>query len=254
MKVYLPKRRLNADLWYGMVLPFEVYVPELSKKIGYASVALLNKEEVGSNVHFDTKVNKIPANEPFLLKVAPANQADYVVDANGVVTTKLATETADIYFDNVKIGETKYNGTAAEDPYVQTAGGTKFIGSYKTIEYYEPAKYYVAKNSFAANEAFLSYANGKFYKADTEVNKAHKMLTTDAYLSFASADDAAGARIFIDEEDGTSTAIDAIGAEPVEAAPTKLAEGWYTVNGMKLNAAPTQKGTYIFNGKKVYVK
>ena len=254
MKVYLPKRRLNADLWYGMVLPFEVYVPELSQKIGYASVALLNKEEVGSNVHFDTKVNKIPANEPFLLKVAPANQADYVVDANGVVTTKLATETADIYFDNVKIGETKYNGTAAEDPYVQTAGGTKFIGSYKTIEYYEPAKYYVAKNSFAANEAFLSYANGKFYKADTEANKAHKMLTTDAYLSFASADDAAGARIFIDEEDGTSTAIDAIGVEPVEAAPTKLAEGWYTVNGVKLNAKPTQKGAYIFNGKKVYVK
>jgi hypothetical protein len=31
-------------------------------------------------------------------------------------------------------------------------------------------------------------------------------------------------------------------------------EGWYTVNGMKLNAAPTQKGTYIKDGKKVFVK
>ena len=112
----------------------------------------------------------------------------------------------------------------------------------------------MAKNSFAANEAFLNYTDGKFYKANTEANQKHKMLTTDAYLSFASADDAAGARIFIDEEDGTSTAIDAIGVEPVEAAPTKLAEGWYTVNGVKLNAAPTQKGAYIYNGKKVYVK
>ena len=34
----------------------------------------------------------------------------------------------------------------------------------------------------------------------------------------------------------------------------KVAEGWYTINGMKLNAAPTEKGIYINNGKKVVVK
>ena len=255
MRVYLPKRNLNADIWYGMVLPFDVYVPELSAKIGYASVALLNKEDAGSDVHFDTKVSTIPANEPFLLKVAPANQSDYVENAYGYVTTSTAVNTASLYFDNVKIDAdniAKYNGTAAQDPYVQTAGGTKLIGSYKTIEYYDAAKYYIAKKTFAANEAFLSYVDGKFYKGVSSPN--HKMLTTDAYLSFTSDFAAAGARIFIDDEDGTSTAIDAIGAEPVEAAPSKLAEGWYTINGMKLNAKPTQKGAYIFNGKKVYVK
>ena len=30
--------------------------------------------------------------------------------------------------------------------------------------------------------------------------------------------------------------------------------GWYTINGTKLQAAPTQKGIYIFNGKKLVVK
>jgi hypothetical protein len=29
---------------------------------------------------------------------------------------------------------------------------------------------------------------------------------------------------------------------------------WYTVNGVKLNAKPTQKGIYINNGKKYAVK
>jgi hypothetical protein len=32
------------------------------------------------------------------------------------------------------------------------------------------------------------------------------------------------------------------------------AEGWYTVNGIKLQSAPTEKGVYINNGKKVVVK
>ena len=32
------------------------------------------------------------------------------------------------------------------------------------------------------------------------------------------------------------------------------AEGWYTVNGMKLDAAPTEKGVYIKDGKKVVIK
>lgn len=33
-----------------------------------------------------------------------------------------------------------------------------------------------------------------------------------------------------------------------------VAEGWYTIDGKKLNAAPTQRGLYIKNGKKIVVK
>ena len=40
----------------------------------------------------------------------------------------------------------------------------------------------------------------------------------------------------------------------VNAAEAVKAEGWYTINGIKLNAAPTQKGIYINNGKKIVVK
>ena len=31
-------------------------------------------------------------------------------------------------------------------------------------------------------------------------------------------------------------------------------EGWYTLNGVKLNGIPTEKGLYINNGKKVVIK
>ena len=36
--------------------------------------------------------------------------------------------------------------------------------------------------------------------------------------------------------------------------PTIDNDGWYTINGVKLNGKPTEKGIYIFNGKKVVVK
>jgi hypothetical protein len=70
-----------------------------------------------------------------------------------------------------------------------------------------------------------------------------------AYIQFPEGT-GASARIFVEEPDGTETAIKGINAE----GQLVEAEGWYTVNGMKLDAAPTQKGTYINNGKKVIVK
>jgi hypothetical protein len=72
-----------------------------------------------------------------------------------------------------------------------------------------------------------------------------------AYLVLDSSFSAdANVRILVEEADGTVTAISNINAEGV-AVP---AEGWYTINGVKLQGAPTQKGIYINNGKKIVVK
>ena len=59
------------------------------------------------------------------------------------------------------------------------------------------------------------------------------------------------ARIFIEEPDGTTTVIKGINADGEAIVDN---EGWYTLNGVKLQGAPTQKGIYINNGKKVVVK
>ena len=59
------------------------------------------------------------------------------------------------------------------------------------------------------------------------------------------------ARIFIEEPDGTTTVIKGINADGEAIVDN---EGWYTLNGVKLQGVPTQKGIYINNGKKVVVK
>ena len=70
-----------------------------------------------------------------------------------------------------------------------------------------------------------------------------------AYIT-AKGDVTAAPMIYIEEPDGSTTAINAITAEKVNA----VKEGWYTLNGVKLQAAPTQKGIYINNGMKVVIK
>jgi hypothetical protein len=57
---------------------------------------------------------------------------------------------------------------------------------------------------------------------------------------------------FFEEIDGSTTAIKSI--ETDNQSSQQSAEGWYTLNGVKLMSAPTQKGVYIKDGKKVVVK
>ena len=117
---------------------------------------------------------------------------------------------------------------------VKDNSGNKFCGTF------------MAETTFYG-DAFWFMSKGMWKQASNYTEaKPVKLGAYRGYIELASAD----ARIFIEEPDGTITAIDGLQLNNNEAN----AEGWYTVNGMKLDAAPTQKGTYINNGKKVIVK
>ena len=237
VNVYLSNRKIKADQWYAMVLPFEFNVPEFSNKLYYGVVDLLDKENASDDVRFKLTVGTVPANTPFLFKLAKAMTADQL---------------AEICFDGVEIGngDFAYND-AAKAPFSADAAGHKFVGLYPTVEVSGANKF--GKVRMEANEWFISTADGGFYSGAGNANQ--KMLQTDAFISFPTAEAGAKARFFIEDADGTVTAIEGIDAEvPAEGNADAAREGWYTVNGVKLNAQPTQKGLYIFNGKKVYVK
>ena len=79
-----------------------------------------------------------------------------------------------------------------------------------------------------------------------DASDPYTVVPTAGYFKMADAQ----ARIFVEEPDGTTTVIKGITTEGV-AIPV---EGWYTLNGVKLQGAPTEKGVYINNGKKVVLK
>ena len=113
-------------------------------------------------------------------------------------------------------------------------GDAQFVGTYKTI------------TIAAAAEGYSNWAmqDGKFNNIGSDTPNLGALR---AYLLLNTT---SNARITVEELDGSTTAIAGITADG-EAVP---AQGWYTINGVKLEGVPTQKGIYINNGKKIVVK
>ena len=222
-------RELKAETWQAMAFPFELSVAEFNKAIydatagkGYAVVNILNEDNTTDKPAFMLWMREIPANTPFLFKVY-----------NGKTGDELNTfDMKDLQFADKYI-------TYAEQAESEDAAHNKFIGIYQTTT--------VANKAGDPQLYWLfNHNTGKFQKY-TGNSRTLNPLT--GYLKTATEIDAF-ARITVVEEDGTVTAISTINAD----GEAVTADGWYTINGVKLQGMPTEKGVYIQNGKKVVLK
>ena len=209
-------RTMNANQWYTMVLPFKTTVPEISGKFGYAVVDIPDVDNTDNGVvKFKLHVGEVPANEVFLIKLAAAK----TLDATGAVTFTMGDIT----------GRTiDYDPTHK----VTDSGNNEYIGVYESKLLNEDAQWYLS--------------GGEYWNAGPAANN----VTVQPLSGYINAVAGSNARIFVEETDGSVTAINAITGEQ----KTYSKDGWYTINGVKLNGVPTEKGVYIQNGKKIVVK
>ena len=226
-------RKLNAgdtahkwtkETWNTMVLPFEVTVAELSAQLGYAIVNVADpKNTTDDNVQFKLEMQKIPANTPFCVK-----------------TDKDIADGKKLTFKDKLIVD------GGENPSVDAGKGNKFVGAYKNK----------VINKSNPNIEFMRGDNNKWAKFGASSGNSWTVVPFDAYVELTAEAAARGVTFTFEEIDGTATVIKAVEAEVTEIAESakSAAEGWYTINGIKLNAKPTQKGIYIYNGKKVAVQ
>ena len=124
------------------------------------------------------------------------------------------------------------NRTIDYDPNfnVTDAGGNVYQGVYETTPINDASQWYLS--------------GGDFWNAGTNPTQVA------ALGGYVYATAGAHATILIEEADGSTTAINAVTGEQKNYSN----EGWYTVNGVKLQSMPTEKGVYIQNGKKVVLK
>ena len=218
--VQLKNRNFKKDTWAVLVLPFETTVREISHAFGYAVVDVLDTSKgTGDYVYFKITTGKINANQPFMLKIDEAMAPDATTKITTTFNGKVIVKSGDVT-----------TPTAADID----AGGTEFIGIWK-LQQLQGAK-----------QLWYNDATGWSYNKD---GKKVNVNPTLAYLQLPE-ESTGDARIFIEEPDGSTTAITAIAADGTAIA----AEGWYTLNGIRLQGAPTEKGVYINNGKKVVIK
>ncbi len=233
VKVKLPARKMDKDEWYAWVLPFAVKPSALFKDgvFGYGAAEILDaSKSKGENVVFSLQIAKeIPANTPFIVKVEKDMTAAQV---NALV------------FNDVEIAKMDY---LTDDPSTD-ADGVSFVGLYWDYKGPKANERYLAK--VTPTDAPADYVAHRDFWPGGEKSKGVTLVRTNAFLQFASAEQAAKARIYIENEDGTLTAINGVDAD----AEVAYGEGWYTITGIKLDAEPTTSGTYIFNGKKVFIQ
>ena len=214
----------KANCWYPLVLPFDATVREISYAFGYAVIDIFQQSNAKTNdVLFILNVGEIKANEPFLIKV------DQDIKMSEVEKFYLQND------DPEKARTIKYSA----NPTLVDAGGNQFVGTYSgkifAADDYDCYYFPVATNSMAPT------AEGKYVRP------------LGAYLKMTNRDHEAPVRIIIEEANGTMTVIEGVEAG-AQAAEGEFAEGWYTITGVKLDAEPTTSGTYIFNGKKVFIQ
>ena len=210
-----------AEKWYPLVLPFATSVKEISKVFGYAVVDVFNGTTAEGKIKFKLHMGNIEANTPFIVKVyEDQNMSDEAVVFNSVKIVKA--------YDANK--EVKVNEGSDVD----------FVGTY-----------FGRIDGFRSNMYYFSTAADKneYYKGNATNTTYLRPL--GAYF-VDNADDAATKHrvISIEEPNGNTTEISAI---TVDGAFVE-ADGWYTTNGIRLQGAPTEKGVYIRNGKKIVIK
>ncbi len=240
----------KAGYWNTMVLPFDISVRELSNALGYAVVNVIDKDGAtrdakgtptfrfrlimkggyGESSVIDNDV--IPANHPFVVKIADDIQLTEVV--GGV--------TQDKYYD---FGNRVIK--AADGLSVEAGLGCNYIGTYKTTAVGMGSEY-AGKGRFLPGD----YDTNWIVTSKSEWN----IVPFAAFIDLTSLSEAeARNAVFIMEElDGTTTAIRSIEAEDIQGNANVKAEGMYNLKGMKLNSVPTQKGVYVKDGKKFIVK
>ena len=214
---FTDSHNFTAEKWNTMVLPFDITVADFSQKFGYAIVNTLNKNTTTYNaVHFTLCMGNIPANTPFIFKTA----------GNTTINEKS--------FVNVLI--VKPTVAAGDNKVAVEADGCTFYGTY--------GRTFIRKDNDKTwiNDVLVTGATATEGEGATHLNP---------YAAFLSLDNPK-ARIYVEDvnEDGT-TAIKTLDVETMKAYSV---DGWYTLNGIKLQSIPTEKGVYINNGKKVVIK
>ncbi|MBO6191284.1 MAG: hypothetical protein J6N98_02645 [Prevotella sp.] len=244
MNVSLAARTLKKDIWYTMVLPFTTTPKDVVAS--FKEYVVVNRMANTSNkdhISFVLEMNQLPAGEPFLIKVA--NDVTFAPTGANIVGK----------FEGVKI-------LAALAP-AAGEGDTKFVGTYTTKSFTngdteDNYKYGYLNYSKIGDEipgTSLKWEN-KWYTSGTRVFIVNPL---EAYLIYQKLTTTTGRELDFDENplitvqeaDGSTTAITEVSAGQFQAVK---ADGWYTLNGVKLQGAPTEKGIYINNGKKIVVK
>ena len=228
-------RTFTADKPSTVCLPFDYAVKTGEKFYEFTGITQDGDEYVATMTLYLGA--KLVANTPYLYKSATTGATDFS--------------------DTYAIPASITAGTT-------TSGDWKFVGTYTTQTWDAAPK---GIYGFSAKDATGGISQGEFVKVGAYV----RVKPMRCYLMYKNgAEDYPAARGFSDvpntlseplpekikvrfiDANGEVTGIGSLNTQTGEVSFDS--KTWYTLDGVRLNAQPTQKGIYVNNGKKVVVK
>ena len=236
-KVTLPSLTLKANEWYPIVLPFETSALELVKQLN--QYVVLNTYNVADskpgNIVFSLEMGTINAGVPFLIKAgADLNLTGKYFEGKDIVAAPVAQGTMEtngsVYTGVFSAGNVLLNGYELDGTTADATLAYQWLSHRTDTEGWGTV--------------------GNYWRAASADDHHKRILTPlEAYLQVPANN--VSVRITVEDFDGQTTSIKTLSAGDLKVATS---EGWYTINGIKLQSAPTEKGVYINNGKKVVIK
>ena len=240
-----PLRTWKAGNWNALILPFDISVAELSSKLGhennadgkynYVVVNTIKKNADAGKFQFQLATGMIEANTPIMVKTV------------GDITAAPATATIDGIID---FGQQTIKAPASAVVPAEFDNGYKLVGQYAKNVLDKDNTPHRASDGKALYR-FLYGDLDDFKGISSTSDNTWAIVPFDCYVDLSV--DAAEAREVVfefQEADGSTTVIKSVNANNSDVK----ADGWYTLNGVKLQSMPTEKGIYINNGKKVVIK
>ena len=196
------------------------------------------------NLTFSEPVTTLQAGVPYIIKWsnAPRNIenplflnatiANVAACAGSTNEEKVATFLTSNGYDNGVAGEdrVRFTGTFGWTSFSKTDTSILFLGAANKLYYPEPS--YDEKTGIVSTPTLGAFR--AYFKLGDDASQAREI--TNFNLLF---------------DDGSEETGIADGRSRMEDG---RCDAWYTVNGVKLNSQPTQKGLYIYKGRKVAIK
>lgn len=266
-------KTMKGKEWYAMVLPFNTSAKELVKVLDtYVVVNTLSANSTDQKFKFTLEMGEIEAGHPFIIKpeaaidlgeIVPAVLYANVAEYNTANGTELSAEQFAALTDAEKTITPAHPKFVFEDKTINSVitpygvdGTIKIYGTYESQ--------ILGVDGKPAGEG-ADITDRSWWLSDTDYeatvvandwrkpkNKPHTLAPMEAYLVAAEGWTTYAPVITVEDFDGQTTAIKTLNADKINGL--NVSEGWYNLNGVKLQSAPTQKGVYINNGKKVIIK
>ena len=212
---------LNEGNWNTLCLPFDIEDISSSPLAG-ATVKELDTSDTGTNLSDEgtltlqfSEATRIEAGKPYIIKWISSSSI------------------SDPEFSGVTITSTSPTEVTSNDQKV------KFVGQYSPFSITEDninEILYLGSNNkigYSQNLRMLMSFRAHFWVQPKQGGTANARVIN----------------IFFDDEMGITT-----GIENGELKIENYQDGWFSIDGRKLNRKPTKKGVYIVNGKRVVIQ